>query len=111
MKTSNFARSWGVSIAGKAPAWFDGPEYKKLAPKYSFFKAYKEGIIGEAEYTDLFKLKVLEPLDVVQTYKELVALQDEDVVLLCWEKPGEFCHRRIVAEWFEDKLGIKVEEV
>lgn len=28
----------GVSIAGRTPNWFKEPSYKKLAPKYSFFK-------------------------------------------------------------------------
>ncbi|EDP8947924.1 hypothetical protein IDN71_003483 [Salmonella enterica] len=31
-------------------------------------------------------------------------------VLLCWEKPGEFCHRQLVARWFRRELGIAVEE-
>ncbi|EDQ8408608.1 hypothetical protein GO387_003587, partial [Salmonella enterica subsp. enterica serovar Senftenberg] len=31
-------------------------------------------------------------------------------VLLCWEKPGEFCHRQLVSRWFRRELGISVEE-
>lgn len=34
-----------------------------------------------------------------------------DVVLLCYEKPGQFCHRRLVAEWFEQELGLVVPEL
>jgi hypothetical protein len=30
--------------------------------------------------------------------------------MLCWEKPGEGCHRRICAEWLETALGIVVPE-
>jgi hypothetical protein len=30
--------------------------------------------------------------------------------MLCWEAPGEFCHRRLVAEWLEGELGIQVPE-
>lgn len=32
-------------------------------------------------------------------------------VLLCWEKSGAFCHRRLVAEWLEDAVGEKVQEL
>ena len=36
-------------------------------------------------------------------------------VLLCWEKPpfrpGNWCHRRLTAEWFEKTLGHVVEEI
>jgi uncharacterized protein (DUF488 family) len=31
-------------------------------------------------------------------------------VLLCWENPGEFCHRRIVASWIFENLKIEVPE-
>lgn len=33
-----------------------------------------------------------------------------DVVLLCYEEPGAFCHRRFVAEWLEKHLDIVVPE-
>lgn len=31
-----------ISICGKAPDWYSGLQYKKLAPKWKFFKVYKE---------------------------------------------------------------------
>ena len=31
-----------ISICGKAPDWYTGIQYKALAPKYWFFKKYKE---------------------------------------------------------------------
>jgi hypothetical protein len=46
MKTSYYAKSAkdpnAVSIAAKAPEWYKGKEYKKLAPKYWFFVKYKD---------------------------------------------------------------------
>ena len=30
-----------VSIAAKAPDWYHGAQYKKLAPKWSFFSEWK----------------------------------------------------------------------
>ena len=32
-----------ISISGKAPEWYDGLEYKKLAPKWAFFQEWKYG--------------------------------------------------------------------
>ena len=32
-------------------------------------------------------------------------------VALCWEKPGEFCHRRLLADFIEHKAGIEVPEL
>jgi hypothetical protein len=32
-------------------------------------------------------------------------------VLLCWEKPFQLCHRRMVAEWLEEALGLEIPEL
>ena len=32
-------------------------------------------------------------------------------ILLCWESLNVRCHRRLVAEWLEEKLGIVVPEL
>jgi uncharacterized protein (DUF488 family) len=65
------------------------------------------GSIDEEEYTRSFWAEVLSKLDHARVYADL----GEDAVLLCWERPSAFCHRRLVAEWFEDKLGVSVPEV
>lgn len=110
MKTSYFAKSAkhpnAVSIAVKAPPGFTGRQYKKLAPKYWFFKKYKED--GDTVfYTEQFNREVLAPLNPEKIYGEL----GEEAVLLCWEGKNKFCHRHIVARWFEKNIGIKIEEI
>ncbi|MEX8839143.1 hypothetical protein AB8I12_17695 [Salmonella enterica] len=46
-----------------------------------------------------------------QTWNELHLLMGNvEPVLLCWEKPGEFCHRQLVSRWFRGELGISIEE-
>jgi len=95
-----------VSIAGKAPSWYKGREYKKLAPKYWFFKRYKED--GDVDfYVEQYYKEVLSKLNAQEVYDEL----GHDSILLCWETPDEFCHRRVVAGWFEAELEIKVSEL
>lgn len=40
--------------------------------------------------------------------------EGKDVVLCCYEDvriPDEWCHRLVFAEWYEEKTGIKVEEL
>jgi len=100
-----------LSICGRAPDWYTGPQYKMLAPKYWFFKEYKEGNIDQDKYTELFIKHVLVPLDAQQVYNYLCAEYGRNVTLLCYEKPGDFCHRHIVANWFNNNLNIKVEEL
>jgi uncharacterized protein (DUF488 family) len=50
--------------------------------------------------------EILDRLDPRKVYQEL----GEDAILLCFEKAGEFCHRRLVAEWLERELGVEVPE-
>lgn len=110
MFTSYFGKSSkhpkAVSIAGKAPDGFKGREYKKLAPKYWFFIRYKQDG-DEKFYTAQFQAEVLDKLDPKSVLEDL----GEDAVLLCYEKPGKFCHRRLVAKWLEENLGIEVKEL
>ena len=99
-----------ISICGKAPDWYKGIQYKALAPKYWFFKKYKED--GDAEfYTLAFQKDVCDALNVSKTLLDLQKLAGDKIpCLLCYEKPGDFCHRHIVAEWIKNNSTIKVEE-
>jgi len=109
MNTSYYSKykgEHGISIAGKCPVWYRGREYKKLAPKYWFFIKYKDD--GDKKYyTEQYYNEVLNKLNAKEIYEEL----GKDSVLLCWEKSGEFCHRRLVAEWLEKELNIKIDEL
>ena len=110
MKTSNYWKNGkhpnAVSIAGKAPDWYKGRQYKKLAPKFWFFKKFKKD--GDKKfYTEQYNKEVLGVLDPHEVYEEL----GKNAVLLCWEKSGKFCHRRLVAKWLEERLEIRVNEI
>lgn len=110
MNTSYFAKNglhpYGVSIAGACPPFFEGRQFKRLAPKYHFFLKYKEDG-DESHYIECYRKEVLEVLDAQQVYDDL----GSNAVLLCWEGKGKFCHRHLIADWFYEKLGIKVEEL
>jgi hypothetical protein len=70
------------------------------------YPQYLAGILNEMEYAIEYKREVLDKLDPVKVFQEL----GSDAVLLCWEPPGKFCHRRLVAVWLEEALGIEVPE-
>ncbi len=100
-----------ISICGKAPDWYDGLQYKKLAPKYDFFMKWKQDHDNNA-YIKEFNEKVLYPLNAPEVYYELQNLAGigKDIVLLCYETPCDFCHRHLVASWFCD-YGIECKEI
>lgn len=111
MMTSNFANIRNLrvfaSISLYPPSWYVGPDFKTLAPTPELFHA--KGISNE-EYRLRYERLVLDKLDPLSTYNSIVEKYGNDIVLLCFEKPGDFCHRRIVAEWFETHLGVIVPE-
>jgi len=111
MKTSYFgnkntaADSRAVSIARWSPRWWGaGRRYTALAPSADLLKRSKEGLSWPA-YVAEYKSEVLDKLDPAKIYAEL-----SDSILMCWEIPGENCHRRLVAEWLEKSLNVKVPE-
>ncbi|MGC9515592.1 hypothetical protein [Methanocrinis sp.] len=111
MQTSNFARSGShpraVAISRTQPRGWTGRAYEPLAPTWRLVQAAKSGAIDEDEYIRRYREGVLSKLDPATVYADL----GEDAILLCWERSGAFCHRRLVAKWFEEKLGVSVPEV
>ena len=90
-----------VGISQGVPKWYTGALYKKLAPPWEIVK-----IENEATFRRLYHEMVLSHLNPVHVADDL-----EGKVLLCWELPGQFCHRRLVAEWLEKNLLIEVPEL
>lgn len=111
MKTSSFFLYDGpgsVSIARAAPRGMSGFRvYSKLAPG-PWFKS-----VDKAEYERRYfkQLNALDPRVVVEDLNACAG--GYEPVLLCWEtmhKPGEWCHRHMVAEWLKTELGMIVPE-
>lgn len=101
-----------ISICGKAPDWYKGLQYKKLAPKHDFFMKWKENHDNDY-YVKCYNEQVLSQLDPEKTAYELLITTSgakKDVCLICYEKPSDFCHRHLVADWL-NKNGIKCEEL
>ena len=103
MKTSSFFKfdgEGGISIARYRPKGFQRlPSYPELAPG-PWFRTK-----NQAEYTLLYE-RILAALDPKEVWWQLHQFSNRlEPVLLCWEPPGKFCHRRLVAKWFAQKLG------
>lgn len=113
-----------VSICGKAPEWYKGAQYKKLAPKYGFFMEWKQNHDNDY-YISHFNSEVLDTLTPTVVLNELQLKLPEDVrakmdtpvqinndwhiALVCYEKPNDFCHRHLVAKWLQSN-GVHCKE-
>jgi hypothetical protein len=105
IQTSYFGKAKGmenaVAISQGTPKWFKGEKYPKLAPSWNLVHE-----TDETKYRSRYQNEVLAKLNPVHVADDL-----EGKILLCWEKPGEFCHRRLAAEWLEKNLLIQVPEL
>ena len=100
-----------IGIAGKSPCNFNGLEYKELAPKRFIYDNYIQSGDSEAYSKDYFYY-VLDKLDAEVVLNELKQLaNNKDFILLCYEKPNQFCHRHLVAYWLKSELGIELSEL
>ena len=115
MKTASFFTYQGpgrVGIARYAPRGTPAGFrlYRALAPGPWFNSVTRE------EYRRLYfqQLDALEAILVVADLERLAGLGVEPV-LLCYERPpftsSNWCHRRMVAEWFKRELGLDVDEL
>jgi hypothetical protein len=84
-----------VGIAVGPPRWFTGPTYLPLAPTRPMLR------MREEEYRVKFDeiLAGLHPQKVVDDLYEIT--QGAEPIMLCWEKPSDYCHRQTVAAWLE----------
>ncbi len=94
-----------ISIARATPKYFNILEYKQLAPDNCLLSWYKKGNCSQRDYFRYYVDNILNKLNVHNVVKEL----GEEPVLLCYERPEHFCHRKIVSAWFK-KSGYEVKE-
>ena len=82
--------------------------YRKLAPTWQMRKLPYE------PYRQIHD-EILAELDPEAVVREMQALADEwPITMMCFEVPPfdrqNFCHRRMVADWLEQTLGMDVPE-
>ncbi len=92
-----------IGISRFPPKWYSGISYKKLAPTPEMLG------MSIAEYNPRFEA-ILAALNPKQVAAEIETLaRGQDAVLLCYEKPDEYCHRHLVRNWLNAN-GVFVEE-
>nr|DAR63474.1 MAG TPA: protein of unknown function DUF488 [Caudoviricetes sp.] len=101
----------GIKVIGISlypPRWFNGISLKQVAPTKSILFANGQ---TQEEYTRRYRSEVLSRQDIQQFLKTVEqASGGQDVALCCYEKPEDFCHRHILADWIKEKLGIEISE-
>jgi len=109
--TSNYDRCGGnknaIAISVRVPAENVFNQLPSLAPTWDLVKDYKTGKINDAEYVVKY-LTILKERDL--TPAKIYDAIPDGAILLCYEKPGQFCHRRVLAIWLQNHLDVEIPE-
>lgn len=98
-----------ISICGRAPEWWTGLQYRKLAPRLWFFLEWKQNHDNEF-YVRNFNVEVLDKLNPDEVWNRLLEKSEgRPFALVCYEKLGDFCHRHLVSKWLR-KHGYNINE-
>lgn len=87
--------------------------FKTLAPSWDLVRNHRD----QAHYRHRYFREVLADLNAQAVVDSIRSLGNPDsglAIMMCYEVPPftdtNFCHRRMVAEWIEDKIGLVVPE-
>jgi hypothetical protein len=91
-----------VAISRGVPRGWLGRRYLHLAPPRNLIR-----MTEPERFIKLYRAEILDRLDPSKVIQDLGG---DDLVMVCWEPPGEFCHRQVVAAWLKKELGLEVLE-
>jgi hypothetical protein len=101
-----------IGISRSVPRWSVPFEYRHLpllAPSRETFAIEDEGKFAAAYRKQLMKLGAER---IVTAFMNVSSRHGgRPVVLLCYESPGQFCHRRIFADWLFEQASVEVLEL
>lgn len=96
-----------IGIALWPPRFFRGISMKQVAPR----RYMLNDSLTDEEYISMYRNDVLRYVDARSFIRQLEeAGRGMDVALCCFEKPGDFCHRHILAKWLNEQTGIEISE-
>lgn len=96
-----------LSILRWSPKWFEGEQCTSLAPSTDLLNRYKNGNANIQDYTTEY-LNMLNNIDTKFIIENIS--KDRDIVLCCYEKPTDFCHRHLLAEYCNNKYNMNIQE-
>lgn len=97
-----------ISVALFPPSHIKCAHLTQVAPTYSIlYDKYRT----DERYTHRYFQEVLGKLDPHEILRMITTIgQGSDVALCCYEKPGDFCHRHLLAQWLMENTGVVIEE-
>ena len=108
-----------IPVCNRIYIW-DGysEHYSELAPDMKKVNYLHDQLVITDEMEKHFTEKYIEKLDylksegILDKYVDDLELRKsfQDVVLLCYEPPEEFCHRHILAKYLNENYNLDIQE-
>lgn len=97
-----------ISIARVTPKWINNIKVSNtLCPPWKIISDHKSRNITDFEYEDMYLSCIPDNTpSVLEGFSEKIL--PKIPVLFCYEGPGKFCHRHILAEWVNKRLGYEL---
>ena len=129
MKTSYYARFsrlpkeekdryMPILISTSLPKWFLDREeyymeYKPLAPSSDNVFKLKNNNMSQEDFINAYidKLKELDLERILEDMYDFEGFTDTEIVLLCYEKSTDFCHRHVLREYLNENFNTNITEL
>lgn len=123
LATSRYQAATAIEESGRLPVGITKGRPRWRLPYDLAGNIRRLGAVGPGEFTEkdrdrfaaLYRSRMDDiGIDKVRMLLQAAAGDHDRLVLLCYEdvhKPGEWCHRRIFAEWYEEQTGDAVPEL
>lgn len=81
-------------------------------PRQELLEAFKSNLVGEEEFSRKYIEETKPRIEKIAERIKIASVMTgkKKLVLLCYEKTGDFCHRHLLAGMLGE-IGIEVEEV
>ena len=95
------------AVSGYVPQFYqklideNNYKYKRyigFAPKKDWWFQWKKGQLNNEKFIQLYYETVLNKLNIKDIEKQF-SNHLQDVFLVCYEKPNDFCHRHLISQW------------
>lgn len=116
------SRTWPVSLESNQN--FTAVKNNFLAPSAELLNDMKSGAINEDEYTKRYITEVMTRVQTDQKCQDLYEwikkvektyatfqVRYDAIVFMCYEKPGDFCHRHLLARLLTNIYGVECTEL
>lgn len=107
-----------IAISTTVPDWFsqyyEHVHYKVLSPSTNDVFSLKRKELGEKDFAIRYVYMLTKYVDldsILNTFSIMEFKENKEILLLCYEKSDDFCHRHILADYLKNIKGINVEEL